>query len=229
MIANTHAIRPISVYSVGVVVSLPTKTLHVVRRSLRRKRAPAEVTWSGLPVGASESSTYSTQSQVLKMAEADRGQRFHEGLGPDVSLRSERRACNERLPDIDGKGADKYDEDDDQRADRAKQQPAGVPALEARARDGEVGPVDVEDVQEARPLVVGVRTATLWKNASTNCRRVHRVWMKLGLGLGLRARASGSIQLPCTHLELGHERHRRCELVHAARAQHETIPEHHGV
>eukprot|EP00964_Phaeocystis_antarctica_P139218 scaffold103962_cov66-Phaeocystis_antarctica.AAC.3 len=71
MIANTQAMLSISTYSVDLVVSPPTKALHVVRRSLRRKRAPAEVNRSSrLPVGTSESSTYSTQSHVLKMAEA---------------------------------------------------------------------------------------------------------------------------------------------------------------
>ena len=96
----------------------------------------------------------SAQAEAQK---EDRGQRFHEGLRPDVSLPFGRLACNDCLPDIEGGTYHKDDEDEKQRADGAQQQSAGVPAFEACARDEEIGPVDVEDVQEARPLVVEVR------------------------------------------------------------------------
>ena len=91
MIANTQAMLSISAYSVGLVISLPSKALHVVRRSARRKRAPAAMVTSGSPVGANESSTYSTQSHVLKMAEAVGAHRQKLRNRTEGSLRTEGR------------------------------------------------------------------------------------------------------------------------------------------
>ena len=93
----------------------------------------------------------SAQAEAQK---EDRGQRFHEGLRPDVSLPSGRLACNDCLPDIEGGSYNKDDKDEKQRADGAQQQSAGVPAFEACAGDGEAGPVDVKGFRPVRPGVV---------------------------------------------------------------------------
>ena len=57
-----------------------------------------------------------------------------------------------------------------------------------------------------------------------------RIGVRVRVSVRVRVRAWVRVRVRVrANLELGHERHRRCQMVHAARTQHETIPGPHDV